>query len=157
MNNKSAECYQVTSAVDEPWPAINLVIEEAAGARRKLKLALILSFSQPQRKPVVGLLVAVYEKQEVKGTIAYYSRIIFRIKISRIDSAPLRGPMYNIFGERTKDGQSRCVDDFHADLEQQDQFEGEGGGGGGGGVGFVAERGDTLDHFIQTVGDLRLL
>ncbi|KAK7921577.1 hypothetical protein PG985_009599 [Apiospora marii] len=113
------EWYRVDLAKKNTLPKIEEIKARRNNKRFNYMVAIIISRPRPkERLPDTALLVEVYdkswrrpEKQVLKESI-FYARILSRIKITRVSSVAWQESKDQVIGERTKDDQLWCVDDF---------------------------------------------
>ncbi|KAK8094960.1 hypothetical protein PG997_001645 [Apiospora hydei] len=104
-------------------PTINDILTNRANKKFNYMLAVIISRPQPkERLAEIGLLVEIYDspwrrhEKQVRPETILYSRVLSRIRISRIGRTSWREPKDQVIGERTRDDQLWCVDDYSSNL-----------------------------------------
>ncbi|KAK8133476.1 hypothetical protein PG984_005488 [Apiospora sp. TS-2023a] len=113
------EWYRVDLINENKLPRIDQIGAGRSNRNANYMLAVIISRPRPkERLPEIGLLVEIYqsrrrrhEKQTLDETL-FYSRTLCRVRVSRISPVSWKEPRDQVIGERTKDDQLWCVDDY---------------------------------------------
>ncbi|KAK8076985.1 hypothetical protein PG996_003155 [Apiospora saccharicola] len=113
------EWYQVDLAKKNTLPRMDEIKAGRTNKKFNYMVAVIISRPRPkERLPDTALLVEVYDKswrrqeKQVRHESIFYARILSRIKITRVSSVAWQESKDQVIGERTKDDQLWCVDDF---------------------------------------------
>ncbi|KAK7947834.1 uncharacterized protein PG986_008720 [Apiospora aurea] len=113
------EWYRVDLINENTLPKVADIEAGRTGRVFNYMLAVIISRPRPkERLRDVGLLVEIYEsswrrhERQVRNENIFYSRILSRVHISRVGPVSWREPSDQVIGERTREDQLWCVDDF---------------------------------------------
>lgn len=113
------EWYRVDLAKKNTLPRIDEIKAGQNNKKFNYMVAVIISRPRPkERLPDIALLVEIYDKawrrqeKQARNESIYYARILSRVKITRVSSVPWQESKDQVIGERTKDNQLWCIDDF---------------------------------------------
>lgn len=113
------EWYRIDLPKKNTLPRIEAIKASRVNKKFNYMVAVIISRPRPkERLPDTALLVEIYDKswrrqeKQARHESIYYARILSRIKITRVSSVAWQESKDQVIGERTKDDQLWCVDDF---------------------------------------------